>query len=100
MPRRPLLSVSYGGEDLLARCMNDNLVVSKQICLLRMKAIRPMYVLRALSSVPVDSESLVDGLRSRRLSEPRNDGARHHHGYNYGSAYLSSGHFVSSLPSR
>jgi len=77
--RRPHLGINDIGEDLLARCVNDNFVVSKQICLLRVKAIRPMYVLRALCSVSVDSKSLVDWLRSRRLSASRNDGSRHHH---------------------
>src|SRR5580700_11749358 len=79
VPRRPHLSINDIGEDLLARCVNDNFVVSKQVCLLRVKVIRPMYVLRALCSVSVDSKSLVDWLRSRRLSAPRNNGSRHHH---------------------
>src|SRR5580704_15356354 len=77
IPRRPLLSASYIGEDLLTRCVNNDFVVSKQVSLLWVKAIRPMYVLGAPFSVSVDGKSLVDWLR--RLSAARNDDARHHH---------------------
>jgi len=77
VPRRPSLSVRYIGEDRRARRMNNNFVVSKQVRLLWVKAIRPMYVLGALCSVSIDRKSLVDWLR--RLGADRNDGARHHH---------------------
>jgi hypothetical protein len=41
----PRLCVSKIDEDLLARCVDENFVVSEQVCLLRMKAIRPMYLI-------------------------------------------------------
>jgi hypothetical protein len=45
IPRWPRLCVSKIGEDLLARCMDEDFVMSEQVCLLRMKAIRPMYLI-------------------------------------------------------
>ena len=48
IPRRPHLRINNIGEDLLARRMNGNFVMSKQVCLLRVKAVRPMYILRTL----------------------------------------------------
>ena len=42
IPRWPRLCVSKIGEALLARCVDEDFVMSEQICLLRMKAIRPM----------------------------------------------------------
>src|SRR3984957_12370300 len=79
VPRRPHLSVNDIGEDLLARCVNNNFVVSKQVCLLRMKAIRPMYLVRALCSISVNRKRHVDRLRTRRLSAPRSNGSCRHH---------------------
>jgi hypothetical protein len=45
IPRWPRLSVSKIGEDLLARCVDKDFVMSEQVCLLGMKAIRPMYLI-------------------------------------------------------
>src|ERR1700679_2999942 len=78
IPRRPHLSVSDIGEDLLARCANNNFVVSKQVCLLRMEAIRPIDTVEALRPVSVESKCLVGGLRWRRLCVPRSDGSYYH----------------------
>src|SRR5271156_7130501 len=61
IPRRPHLSVNDIGEDLLAGCVDNNFVVSKQVCLLRVKAIRPMDVLRTLRSVSVDLRAALVG---------------------------------------
>src|SRR5271163_1119790 len=42
IPRRPRLSVGHIGEDLLTRCVNNDFVVNKQVCLLWKEAGRPM----------------------------------------------------------
>src|ERR1700722_6088523 len=63
IPRRPHLRINNIGEDLLARCVNGNFVMSKQVCLLRVKAVRPMYILRTLCPVSVESKCLVGRLR-------------------------------------
>jgi hypothetical protein len=75
IPRRPRLSISYIGEDLLTRCVNNNFVMSKQVCLLWMKAFRLMYVLPALRSVSVESKRLVNRLRWCSLSAPHSKGS-------------------------
>jgi hypothetical protein len=41
----PFLCVSEIGEDLLSRCVDEDFVTGEQVCLLRMKAIRPMYLI-------------------------------------------------------
>ena len=73
----PQLSINDLGEDLLARCVNNNFVVSERVRLLRVKAIRPTYVMKALCSVSVESKSLAGRLRWRPLSAPRSDGSYH-----------------------
>src|SRR6202041_440547 len=75
IPRGPRLSISHIGEDLLTRCANNNFVMRKQVCLLWVKALRPMYVLRALRSVPVEGKRLVDRHRWRSLSAPHSNGS-------------------------
>src|ERR1700733_10190501 len=79
IPLRPPLSVDNAGEDLLARCMNDNLVVREQIGLLRVKTIRPMYLPGALCSISIGSKGSVDLFRFHRLSLPHSNGADCHH---------------------
>jgi hypothetical protein len=45
VPRWPRPCFSKIGNDLVARCVDEDFVMSEQVRLLRMKAIRPIYLI-------------------------------------------------------